>query len=59
MNKELKWVVKKTGYMSSLLPTILEIQNAEIYKNVQALNKCHMPQYYCVNMLSFCFQKAK
>ena len=51
--------MKKTGYMSSLLPTFLEIQNAEIYKNVQTPNKYHMPQYYCVNMFKFLLSESK
>ena len=59
MNKKLKKVVKKTGNMSSLLPTFLEIQNVEIYKNVQTLNKYHMPQYYCVNMFKFLLSERK
>ena len=46
--------------MSSLLPTFLEIQNAEIKKkNVQTLNKYHMPQYYCVNMFKFLRLESK
>ena len=32
MKQKLKYVVKKTGYMLSLLPTFLEKQNAEIKK---------------------------
>ena len=59
MNKTLKKVVKKTGYMSSLLPTFLEIQNAEIDKTVQTLNKYHMPQYCCVNMFKFLLSESK
>ena len=51
--------MKKTGNMSFLLPTFLEIQNAEIYKNVQTLNKYHMPQYYCVNMFKYLLSESK
>ena len=45
--------------MSALLPTILEIQNAEIYKNVQPLNKYHMPQYYWINMFKVLLSESK
>ena len=45
--------------MSSLLPTVLEIRNAEIYKNVITLNKYYMPQYYCVIMFKFLLSESK
>ena len=45
--------------MSSLLPTFLEKQNAEIKKYVQTLNKYHRPQYYCVFMLKFLLPESK
>ena len=51
--------MSKTGYMSSLLPTFLEEQNAEIKKNVQALKRYHRRQYYCVNIFKFLLPESK
>ena len=51
--------MSKTGYMSSLLPTFLEEQNAEIKKKVQALKRYHRRQYYCVNIFKFLLSESK
>ena len=51
--------MSQTGYMSSLLPTVLEKQITKIKKIVQALNKYHRHKYYCVNIFQFLLPESK
>ena len=51
--------MSQTGYMSSLLPTVLEKQITKIKKIVRALNKYHRCQYYCVNIFKFLLPESK
>ena len=51
--------MSQTGYMSSLLPTVLEKQINKMQKIVRALNKFHRRQYYCVNIFKFLLPEIK
>ena len=51
--------MSQTGYMSSLLPTVLEKQITKIKKIVRALNKYQRRQYYCVNIFKFLLPESK
>ena len=51
--------MSQTGYMSSLLPTVLEKQITKIKKIVRALNKYHRRQYYCLNIFKFFLPESK
>ena len=51
--------MSQTGYMSSLLPTVLEKQITKIKKIYRALNKYHRRKYYCVNIFKFLLPESK
>ena len=51
--------MSQTGYMSSLLPAVLEKQITKIKKIVRALNKYHRRQYYSVNIFKFLLPESK